>query len=333
MMGILRRWWASEHRAFVLDVLLAASVGIISIFVAVRVAEAQGETVVIGAIGLLVLQSLALAVRRRWPMAVYSVVGFGTVGPPLRVKEHPLMTDALLAGRNLRKTYRLSRRNSVEALRGVDVTIQPGEMVAIMGPSGSGKSTLMHILGLLHAPDRNDGAGPELQIGGTDVTRLSDRDRTRTRASSMGFVFQSFNLVPTLTAEENVALAGEYAGSSRGKARSAAREALDWVGLADRATHRPMELSGGEQQRVSIARALVNEPMLMMGDEPTGNLDSGRSAEVLALLRRFNRERGQTVILVTHDAEVGAFCDRILRMRDALIVADERAVILEEAAA
>ena len=243
------------------------------------------------------------------------------------------MTDALLAGRNLRKTYRLSRRNSVEALRGVDVTIQPAEMVAIMGPSGSGKSTLMHILGLLHAPDRNHGPAPELLISGTDATRLSDRDRTRMRARSMGFVFQSFNLVPTLTAEENVALAGEYAGSSRGKARTAAREALDWVGLGDRVTHRPMELSGGEQQRVAIARALVNEPMLMLGDEPTGNLDSGRSAEVLALLRRFNRERGQTVILVTHEAEVGEFCDRILRMRDGLIVADEQAESLTEAAA
>ncbi len=239
------------------------------------------------------------------------------------------MTDALLAGKNLRKTYRLSRRNSVEALRGVDVSIKPGEMVAIMGPSGSGKSTLMHILGLLHSPDRNDGAAPELRISGADVTRLSDRERTRLRATSMGFVFQSFNLVPTLTAVENVALAGEYAGSSRGQARTAAREALDWVGLGERADHRPMELSGGEQQRVAIARALVNEPMLLMGDEPTGNLDSGRSAEVLQLLGRFNRERGQTVILVTHDAEVGESCDRILRMRDGLIVADERVVRAE----
>jgi len=154
------------------------------------------------------------------------------------------MTDALLAGRNLRKTYRLSRRNSVEALRGVDISIAPGEMVAIMGPSGSGKSTLMHLLGLLHAPDREGGARPELRISGTDATRLSDRDRTRMRASSMGFVFQSFNLVPTLTAEENVALAGEYAGAARGQARTAAREALGWVGLGDRGGHRPMELRG-----------------------------------------------------------------------------------------
>jgi putative ABC transport system ATP-binding protein len=233
------------------------------------------------------------------------------------------MTEALLTGRALRKTYRLSRRNSVEALRGVDVEIRAGEMVAIMGPSGSGKSTLMHILGLLHSPDRNDGPPPELRIGGTDVIRLSDRDRTRMRARTMGFVFQSFNLVPTLTAEENVALAGEYSGASRSNARAAARDALSWVDLAQRADHRPMELSGGEQQRVAIARSLVNEPMLVMADEPTGNLDSGHAAEVLSLLRRFNRERGQTLILVTHDAEVGATCDRILRMRDGLIIGDE----------
>jgi putative ABC transport system ATP-binding protein len=241
----------------------------------------------------------------------------------------------LLEGTNLRKTYRLSRRTSVNALRGVDVSIETGEMVAIMGPSGSGKSTLMHILGLLHAPDRSDGpAGqPGLRIDGSDATTLSDGARTKIRARSMGFVFQSFNLVPTLTAEENVALAAEYAGTSRGESRLAARAALASVGLAARAGHRPMELSGGEQQRVAIARALVNEPKLILGDEPTGNLDSARAAEVLGLLRRFNRARGQTVVLVTHDAEVGATCDRIIRMRDGLIVADERVTPLSAAAA
>ena len=230
---------------------------------------------------------------------------------------------SLIEGTNLRKTYRMSRRTSVEALRGVDVSIAAGEMVAIMGPSGSGKSTLMHLLGLLHAPDRSDGPAPGLWFEGTDASSLSDRERTQIRARSMGFVFQSFNLVPTLTAEENVALAAEYAGTSGGAARTAARGALDSVGLADRAGHRPMELSGGEQQRVAIARALVNDPMLVLGDEPTGNLDSARAAEVLALLRLFNRERGQTVLLVTHDPEVGATCDRIIRMRDGLIVGDE----------
>jgi ABC-type lipoprotein export system ATPase subunit len=228
-------------------------------------------------------------------------------------------TRPLLEGRNLRKTYRLSKRNRVEALRGVEIRIEPGEMVALMGPSGSGKSTLMHILGLLHAPDADGGPTAELSINGADVTSLGESERTRMRASTMGFVFQDYNLVPTLTAVENVALAGEYAGSSRRAATAAADEALGWVGLSERTGHRPMELSGGEQQRVAIARSLVNKPMLLLADEPTGNLDSGHSREVLELLRQFNRERGQTLLLVTHDAEVGAFCDRIIHMRDGLI--------------
>jgi len=226
---------------------------------------------------------------------------------------------ALLEARNLRKTYRLSRRNQVEALRGIDLDIVAGEMVAIMGPSGSGKSTLMHILGLLHSPDRNGGPAPELRINGDEVGGLSDRRRTRMRADTMGFVFQSYNLVPTLTALENVALAAEYAGTSGSKARQAALQALGWVGLEERAGHRPMELSGGEQQRVAIARSLVNEPMLLLADEPTGNLDTARSVEVLQMLRRFNSERGQTLVLVTHDPEVGETCDRIIHMRDGLV--------------
>jgi putative ABC transport system ATP-binding protein len=242
-------------------------------------------------------------------------------------------TMNVLEATNLRKTYRLSKRTSVDALRGVDVKIAAGEMVAIMGPSGSGKSTLMHILGLLHGPDRNDGPAATLWIDGVDATQLSDGERTRIRARSMGFIFQSFNLVPTLTAEENIALAAEYAGTSRDAARVKARDALASVGLSERAKHRPLELSGGEQQRVAIARALVNNPTLILGDEPTGNLDSARAAEVLATLRRINDEGGQTVVLVTHDAEVGATCDRIIRMRDGRIVADERVVPLIVAAA
>jgi putative ABC transport system ATP-binding protein len=226
---------------------------------------------------------------------------------------------ALLEGRNLRKTYRLSRRNSVAALRGVDFSIERGEMVAIMGPSGSGKSTLMHILGLLHAPDPNHGPAPELTFDGRDVGRLSDGERTRLRAREMGFVFQDFNLVPTLSAAENVMLASEYAGVAGAKAKAAALDALALVGLAERADHRPAELSGGEQQRVAIARSLVNRPSLVLADEPTGNLDSERSAEVLALLRRFNQEQGQTFVLVTHDPEVGEACDRVIRMRDGMI--------------
>jgi putative ABC transport system ATP-binding protein len=224
--------------------------------------------------------------------------------------------SALLEGRNLRKTYRLGRRTTVEALRGVEVRIEPGEMVAIMGPSGSGKSTLMHILGLLHSPDLNHGPRPELRFEGRDMVTLGDTERTRVRAREMGFVFQDFNLVPTLTALENVMLACDFAGIRGSAGRTAALEALDLVGLAGRGDHRPAELSGGEQQRAAIARALVNRPSLVLADEPTGNLDSERSAEVLALLRRFNREHGQTFVLVTHDAEVGAACDRVVRMRD-----------------
>jgi putative ABC transport system ATP-binding protein len=226
---------------------------------------------------------------------------------------------AILEGRNLRKTYKLGRRNTVEALKGVEISIEKGEMVAIMGPSGSGKSTLMHILGLLHAPDPNHGPAPELYLAGENVANASDNARTKIRARRMGFVFQDFNLVPTLTAVENVMLACDYAGIKGKQAKSAALEALGLVGLADRAGHKPMELSGGEQQRVAIARALVNKPEIILADEPTGNLDSDRSAEVLALFRKFNREQGQTVVLVTHDSEVGEACDRVVKMRDGRI--------------
>ena len=230
----------------------------------------------------------------------------------------------LIDARNLRKTYRLSRENIVEALRGVDVSVDAGEMVAIMGPSGSGKSTLMHLLGLLHAPDANGGPAPEIWFQGRELGRASDGDRTRARANDMGFVFQSFNLVPVLTAAENVALAAEYAGTSGSKARRAAAEALDLVGLGHRGSHRPAQLSGGEQQRVAIARALVNAPAVVFGDEPTGNLDSVRAGEVMGLLRDLNRTRGQTFVVVTHDAEVGAACDRVIRMRDGLVAVDRR---------
>ena len=235
---------------------------------------------------------------------------------PPNPEMNPMAATPLLEGRNLRKTYRLGRRTTVEALRGVDIRIDQGEMVAIMGPSGSGKSTLMHILGLLHAPDPNYGPSPELCFEGRDMGSLGEAERTRVRARRMGFVFQDFNLVPTLTARENVLLACEYAGIRGPAARTAADEVLDLVGLAGRGDHRPAELSGGEQQRAAIARALVNRPSLILADEPTGNLDSERSAEILALLRRFNREHDQTFILVTHDPEVGEACDRVVRMRD-----------------
>jgi putative ABC transport system ATP-binding protein len=231
----------------------------------------------------------------------------------------------LLEARNLHKTFDLGRSQTVHALRGVDVTIEAGEMVAIMGSSGSGKSTLMHVLGLLHEPDRATNPAPILSINGTDVLRQSDRDRTRIRARELGFVFQAFNLVPTLSAAENVALAADYAGHGGKAGRAAALDALDLVGLADRASHRPSQLSGGEQQRVAIARALVNAPKLVLADEPTGNLDSARTAEVLGLLQRFNRERRQSFKIVTHDPDDAAPSDRVITMRDGVVVAPELA--------
>jgi putative ABC transport system ATP-binding protein len=231
-----------------------------------------------------------------------------------------MIADALIEGRDLRKTYQLGKRAAVPALRGVDITIAPGEMVAIMGPSGSGKSTLMHVLGLLHAPETDGGPRPELWFEGQDMTRLGEAARTRIRASRMGFVFQSFNLVPTLTALENVLLAADYAGIRGARAEAAARHVLRLVGLEERADHRPAELSGGEQQRIATARALVNRPALILADEPTGNLDSRRAGDILDLLRRFNREHGQTILLVTHDQEVGKASDRVIHMRDGLVL-------------
>ncbi len=227
---------------------------------------------------------------------------------------------AFLEARNLHKTYRPSRHNLVHALRGVDVTVEAGEMVGIVGPSGSGKSTLMHVLGLLHAPDGDRNPPAALIFDGADVTGLPDRERTKMRAERMGFVFQTFNLVPTLTALENVSLPAEYAGWKRAEARKSAREALAMVGLDDRVGHRPMELSGGQQQRAAIARALVTNPALLLADEPTGNLDSENTAELLDLLWRFNSERGQTMILVTHDPRVSEACSRVLMMEDGVLV-------------
>lgn len=225
----------------------------------------------------------------------------------------------LLVATNLSKTYRLGRNNYVKALRGINISVNAGEMIAIMGPSGCGKSTLMHILGLLHAPDSDARADAHVIIDNREMTLLSDRERTKMRAQTIGFIFQSFNLIPTLTALENVALAVEYAGKSRASAILAARNALDWVGLSDRSDHRPNELSGGEQQRVTIARALVNEPSILLADEPTGNLDSVSTTEILNILHRFNEQHGQTIIIVTHDPEVGASCQRIVKMRDGVL--------------
>lgn len=205
-------------------------------------------------------------------------------------------------------------------------SLNEGEMFAIIGPSGSGKSTLMHLLGLLHQPDGvppngSEAAGsPRLVFNGRDVTKVSDGERTGIGARDMGFAFQDFNLVPTLTALENVYLACDYAGRAGRKGRKDAVDALAAVGLADRGHHRPTELSGGEQQRVAIARALVNRPRLVLADEPTGNLDSERAAEIMGLLTLLNRGEGLTLLIVTHEPEIGQACDRVVRMRDGRIV-------------
>jgi putative ABC transport system ATP-binding protein len=202
---------------------------------------------------------------------------------------------------------------AVDALRGVSLTVQPGELVAVMGPSGSGKSTLMHILAALDRPTSG-----RVAIAGEDVGSLSDGDVTMLRRRHIGFVFQFYNLLPMLTAEENVLLPLSIAGAK--PEAEFYEELLARVGLKDRRSHRPSELSGGQQQRVAIARALVSKPTIVLADEPTGNLDSTTGAEILDLLRAATEEYGQTTVMVTHDAGAAAIADRILFLADGLIV-------------
>ena len=208
-------------------------------------------------------------------------------------------------------------RVKVPALRGVSLTVYRGEMVAIMGPSGSGKTTLLNCLSGLDTI----GEGMIL-IAGKELARLPDDVRSEFRARHMGFVFQLFNLIPVLSALENVELPALLAGIRPSEARRRAWAVLEQVGLADRAGHKPAELSGGQQQRVAIARALVNQQEIIWADEPTGNLDTETADEVMALLRRLNRENGQTFVIVTHDPRIGSMCDRVIQMRDGLIIDD-----------
>lgn len=218
---------------------------------------------------------------------------------------------------DIHKSYKLGKNNFVHALRGASLTIETGEMTAIIGPSGSGKSTLMHIFGCLDRPDKG-----EVYLDNLRVDNLGSRQLPRLRAKKFGFIFQGHNLIPTLTARENVALAAEYAGSSRRAAAEAAEAALAEVGLADRLRHRPSELSGGQQHRVAIARALINKPEIVLGDEPTGDLDTGTSKEIIELLQNINTTTGTTFILVTHDREVASACQRIVEVRDGLVLED-----------
>jgi putative ABC transport system ATP-binding protein len=222
---------------------------------------------------------------------------------------------ALLEGRNLRKTYRLSRKNTIDALRGADVTIESGEMVAIMGPSGSGKSTLMHILAALDRPTSG-----YVTIAGTRLGQLNDKEITKIRREHIGFIFQFFNLLPMLTAEENILLPLSLAGKKPDKPFF--QDLVKRVGLTDRLTHRPAELSGGQTQRVAIARALVSRPTVVFADEPTGNLDSKTGGLILELLHESVESYGQTMVMVTHEARAAASADRILFLADGEIVKD-----------
>jgi putative ABC transport system ATP-binding protein len=215
------------------------------------------------------------------------------------------------------KVYKQGLR-MVNALRGVTLTIQGGEFVSIMGPSGSGKSTLMHMLGALDTPSSG-----EVYFQGRALHSLSDSELSRLRRTQIGFVFQFFNLLPTLTAAENVALPLLLSGQRRGAALKPARAGLERVGLSDRADHYPDEMSGGEMQRVAIARALVIEPEAVLCDEPTGNLDSANSAAILELLRSLPEAGRRSVVMVTHDAQAAAYGDRIIHIKDGLIDNEE----------
>jgi putative ABC transport system ATP-binding protein len=220
-------------------------------------------------------------------------------------------TSLIVEASGVRKVYRGG--TEVEALKGVGMEVLRGEMVAVMGPSGSGKTTLLNCLSGLESID--EGA---IRVGGVDLARLSDDDRTEYRAGHMGFVFQAFNLLPVLTAAENVEIPLLLVGAKGKSARAQALEILDAVGLAERADHRPDQLSGGEQQRVAVARALVHRPEVVWADEPTGNLDSEATESVMGVLVRMNRD-GQTIVLVTHNPLVAERAHRIIRMRDGLI--------------
>ena len=224
---------------------------------------------------------------------------------------------AIIATENVAKDYRLGP-HTVHALRGVSVAIEPGEFVAVMGPSGSGKSTFMNLLGCLDRPTNG-----RYWLDGQDVARLSRDQLAAVRNAKIGFVFQMFNLLARTTALENVELPLLYGGVSARDRRQRARARLEAVGLADREHHHPSQLSGGQQQRVAIARALVNDPSVILADEPTGNLDTRTSVEILALLQRLNRE-GLTIVLVTHEPDIAAYASRRLVFRDGRLRTDER---------
>ena len=222
-------------------------------------------------------------------------------------------SDNVIQAIDLWKIYKMGEME-VQALRGVSFTIQRGEIISIMGPSGSGKSTLMNLLGCLDRPSKG-----EYILDGEKVSGLNNDQLASIRNRKVGFVFQSFNLLPRQTALSNVELPMRYAGVQKGR-KDRARAALESVGLKDRIKHRPPELSGGQQQRVAIARALVNEPAILMADEPTGNLDSKSGKEIMELIQKLNQEHGMTIIIVTHDPRIAEQTQRVLRLMDGLLV-------------
>ena len=223
----------------------------------------------------------------------------------------------IIAVKGLTKTYTMGT-TQVHALRGVDLEIQANEYLALMGPSGSGKSTLMNLLGCLDTPTSG-----EYWLNSTNVSTMDDDELAEIRNKEIGFVFQTFNLLPRLSALENVALPLVYAGQSKSARLDCAREVLTEVGLGDRVDHKPNELSGGQRQRVAIARALVNKPSIILADEPTGNLDTKTSIEIMGIFERIH-EMGNTVILVTHEPDIAEHCHRMVRLRDGTVEVDQR---------
>jgi putative ABC transport system ATP-binding protein len=225
------------------------------------------------------------------------------------------MPSPVVSARGLTRIYG-EGPTAVHALRGVDLDVTPGRLTAVMGPSGSGKSTLMHVLAGLDKPD-----GGSVSVAGVEVTDLDDKGMTNLRREHIGFVFQFFNLLPMLTARENILLPSEIAGADVDEAWLG--ELVDRIGLSDRLSHRPSELSGGQQQRVAVARSLVSRPTVLFADEPTGNLDSSTSQEILELLRTAVDGFGQTTVMVTHDPTAAAFADRVLNLEDGQIASDD----------
>lgn len=225
-------------------------------------------------------------------------------------------TQLLIDAKGLAKSYRMGQE-VIRALVSVDIQVRKGEYVAFMGPSGSGKSTLMNIVGALDTP-----SGGKYILNGNDVSTMSESDLATVRNKEIGFVFQTFNLLPRYSALENVALPLVYAGYSKSERLNRARKALEDVGLGNRADHKPNELSGGQRQRVAIARALVNDPSIILADEPTGNLDTKTSYDIMALFKDLN-EKGNTIIMVTHEEDIAAFAKRIIRLRDGVIESDK----------